>query len=122
MLQRVFPAGTIMKNILIEKKKGKVSYGRQPGTYPILIGIPGDFKINCFIDARVIDHGYRSITALPWPFKIKKASVDQLTYIPGVGRKRANEIFIQEPKDHKELRKILGNDFLFSQWKDWFIF
>ncbi len=120
MLKRVFPTGTILKNILIEKHHGRLTYGRQLGTYPILVGIPGKFELNKFMTVRVIDHGYRSLTALPWPFNINKASIDQLTYIPGIGRKKANRIFINQPENKKELHKLLGKNFPFSRWKDWF--
>lgn len=107
MLKRVYPKGTILKNVLIEKRKGKLSYGRQLGTYPILVGIPGKQPLNKMIDLKIIDHGYRSITALPWPFDIKNASPDQLTYLPGIGKKRANQIFMERPNTIRELKKII---------------
>ncbi len=122
MLKRVFPTGTIIKNVLTEEIKGKLTYGRQLGSYPILIGIPGQLELNEFIDVRVIDHGYRSITALPWPFKINKASIEQLASIPGIGKKRANRIFINQPSNLKELSNLLGKDFPLEKWQDWFVF
>ncbi|MGM0438533.1 MAG: radical SAM protein, partial [Bacillota bacterium] len=53
MLQRVYPKGTILRNVLTEKKKGKITYGRQLGTYPILVGIPGDLPENVMMNVKV---------------------------------------------------------------------
>ena len=110
MLKRVFPPGTVLKNVLIEKHKGNLTYGRQLGSYPILIGIPGKQELNQFIDVKIIDHGYRSITGLPWPFDIKKATPEELTYIPGIGKKRANKIFLEQPETPQEFKEIVGNE------------
>lgn len=120
MLQRVFPVGTVIRNVLTETRKGKLTYGRQLGSYPILIGIPGQLKLNQFIDVKVVDYGYRSLTALPWPFNLKKASLEQLTSIPGIGKKRANRIFLEQPDNPAELKKILGPDFPVDSIKEWF--
>ncbi|MFW6409530.1 MAG: radical SAM protein [Halanaerobiales bacterium] len=110
MLKRVFPAGTILRNVRTEKRKGKLTYGRQLGTYPILVGIPGKPVLNKFIDVKIVDHGYRSVTALPWPFDIKKASPDELTYLNGIGRNRASEIFLKQPETKEELAEIVGEE------------
>ncbi|MFW6278717.1 MAG: radical SAM protein [Bacillota bacterium] len=120
MLKNVFPTGTILENVLTEEQRGETTFGRQLGTYPILVGIPGKLPLNEFFSVRVIDHGYRSITALPWPFKYKEASIEQLTAFPGIGKNKAGEIFIQQPRNKKELKKILEPDFPFEKWKNWF--
>ena len=39
MLQRVFPIGTLLHDVRIEVS-GALSFGRQMGSYPILVGIP----------------------------------------------------------------------------------
>ena len=122
MLKKVFPRGTIIRKVRTESHKGKTTFGRPPGTYPILVGIPGKLKLNQYINVKVIDHGYRSVTALPWPLKINKASIEQLTAFPGIGKKRAHKIFLQQPETAGELKKILGNSFPFSRWKNWFIY
>jgi len=107
MLQRVYPQGTILRNVLTEKKKGKITYGRQLGTYPILVGIPGDLPEGAMIDVKVIDHGYRSITALPWPLDFRSLTPDQLRQIPGIGQKRANQIFLENPDSLEKLKIII---------------
>lgn len=122
MLQRVFPTGTIINNVFTETHKGKLTFGRQLGSYPILIGIPGKLALHKFITVRVIDHGYRSITALPWPFEIKKATREQLEAIPGIGRKRAVSILRQQPENIKQLRTVLDNEFPLDKWFEWFTF
>ncbi len=93
MLAKVFPKGTLLKEVIIEKNKGKIAFGRQLGTYPILIGIPGDYKLGEVIDVKVIDYGYRSITGLCWPFKINQASIEELEALPGIGKNRAFKLF-----------------------------
>lgn len=122
LLKKVFPRGTILKDVLTEEKKGQTTFGRQLGTYPILIGIPGRLPLTEFKNVRVIDHGYRSITALPWPFRIKEATIEQLTAFPGIGDSKAGKIFVKQPSNKKELRQLLQPDFPFSEWEDWFVF
>ncbi len=107
MLKRVFPADTILRDVRIEKIEGKISYGRQLGTYPILVAVPGQLEINKFYDVKVIDHGYRSITAFTWPIKISDLSADQLSYIPGIGKKRASKIFLEEPSSLKDVLNLI---------------
>ncbi len=109
MLKRVYPKGTILTDVLTEKKKGKITYGRQLGTYPILVGIPGDIPLNEMIDVKIIDHGYRSITGLAWPIDFENLTPDQLTNIPGLGKKRANQIFMKNPGSLTELENIIKN-------------
>ncbi|NLM96575.1 MAG: radical SAM protein, partial [Halanaerobiaceae bacterium] len=122
MLERVFPVGTVIENVLTETRQGNLAFGRQLGSYPILIGIPANIEKGTFITVRVIDHGYRSITALPWPFYIKKASPEQLRSFPGIGEKRALAVLKNKPESPEELKEILGDGFPFEDWADWFKF
>ncbi|MDZ7673372.1 MAG: radical SAM protein [Halanaerobiales bacterium] len=109
MLKRVFPTNTVLKDVLIEKVKGKLSYGRQLGTYPILVAVPGKLKLNKFYDIKIIDHGYRSITGIPWPTDIYDLTADQLSFIPGIGKKRASNIFLEKPSSFKDVLKLIDN-------------
>ncbi len=110
MLQRVFPKGAVLTNVKPEKQEGNVTYGRQLGTYPILVGIAGEHSLNKFLDVKVIDHGYRSITALVYPFNINRAQLAELTFLPGIGKKRASHLFVNKPIDGLvELRKLLDD-------------
>lgn len=110
MLKRVFPTGTLLKDVRIEKIEGKISYGRQLGTYPILVAVPGQLNIDDFYNVKIIDHGYRSITGLPWPIEISDLSADQLSFIPGIGKKRASKIFLEEPSSLKGVLSLLENE------------
>lgn len=123
MLQRVFPIGTILRGVHIEETKGQVSFGRQLGSYPILVGIPGELSLGEILTVRVIDHGYRSITALPFPFFINRASVAQLAAIPGMGRKRATKLFLAQPiQDACQLDELLEGQVDLSALLPWLDF
>ncbi len=112
MLEKVFPLGTIITHVLIERIEGNLSYGRQLGTYPILIGIPGKHEPGCFVDVKIIDHGYRSITGLKYPFNINEASIEELKALPGIGKKRASSLFIQKPfRNFEDIKSNLDNSF-----------
>lgn len=97
MIKRVFPMGTVLKNIIMEEIKGKISFGRQLGTYPIKTGIIGKYNLLEKIDGIVVDHGSRSITALKYPFNINKATIDELMSINGIGKKTAEKIILKRP-------------------------
>lgn len=108
MLQRVFPRGIVVKGVVIEESEGLTAYGRQPGTYPILVGIPGKYPLGSSMDVKIVDHGYRSITGLPWPLNIPTATLEQLTALPGIGKARARRIFLAEDINSLEgLSKLL---------------
>ena len=94
MLKKVFPLGTVIKEVIIEEQQGKIAFGRQIGTYPILVGVPGEYEIGEKLDVKIIDHGYRSITGLPTPFDINQAGIAQLEALPGIGKNRAIKIFM----------------------------
>ncbi|NLK07415.1 MAG: radical SAM protein [Firmicutes bacterium] len=115
MLERVFPTGTILRNVHVEEVRGHVSFGRQLGSYPILVGIPGEEPLGKIVDVVVVDHGYRSITALPVPFRINEASVARLAGIPGIGKRRATDLFLANPiQDIHHLNAVLDGQVDFS--------
>ena len=61
------------------------------------------------LDAAVVDHGMRSLTALPVPIRINELPLSALKWIPGVGAKQAGNIFTKRPvKDRKEFRSLAG--------------
>lgn len=64
MLKRMLPTETILKNVLVEvKEKNDLYFGRQFGSYPILIGIAEkNVEIGKFVDIKVTGYGRRSIT------------------------------------------------------------
>jgi len=102
MLAKVLPKNTVLKNVFTEIYEGKTTFCRQLGSYPLLVGIPGVLQLNSFIDVKVIDYGYRSVTAVPFPIDINKAARETIEAIPEVGRKRAVRILAHRPFKNKE--------------------
>jgi len=96
MLQRVFPAGTLLRDIYVEEC-GRVSFGRQMGSYPILTGMPAEIREGTVLDAVVCDHGRRSVTAIPVPVNVNALPAAALRFIPGIGKKRAISIIAKRP-------------------------
>ena len=121
MLKRVFPTGVILKNLYSEKKKGSLNYCRQLGTYPILTAVI-DQNDDFFDQVKVIDHGYRSITALKWPKKVAEYSKKELESIPGIGSKRASSIILERPQNKFELKQLLGDNFKEKTLNEFFKF
>ncbi|KLO22308.1 MULTISPECIES: radical SAM protein [unclassified Marinitoga] len=110
MLKKVFPVGSILKNLIIEDIQGKVSFGRQLGTYPIKTGVIGKYDIFQKLNGVVIDHGSRSITALKLPFDINTATIEELSAINGIGKKTAENIILMRPiKNLNDLKNLNNN-------------
>ncbi len=101
MLRHVAPAGTILKDVRTEIFD-KITFGRQLGTYPLLVGIPVHVELNRFYDIMVTDHGRRSITGIPVPLDINRAPLKTIELIPGVGKKQAGKIVMGRPYKSKE--------------------
>ena len=97
MLQRVAPPGTVLPNVHLEYHQDGKTFGRQLGTYPLLVGIPGERPLGQAIDVAIVDHGYRSVTGVPYPLDVNAASMDELTTIPGVSSGRAGDIVVSRP-------------------------
>lgn len=109
MLQRVFPLGTVLKDVRVEVS-GDLSFGRQPGSYPILVGIPLRLPARTVTDAVVVDWGMRSVTALPVPVAINTLPAAALKWLPGVGKKRVAAVIAKRPfADLAAYRKVAGS-------------
>lgn len=61
ILKKLVPIGTILKNIKIEIYDGNTSFGRQYGTYPLVIGIKKRLNIGEEYNIKVTGHMLRSI-------------------------------------------------------------
>ncbi len=99
MLRRVIPEDTVLRSVFLEIRDGHVTYGRQIGTYPILVGLPYDAGVNRFVDVRVVSHGQRSITAVEYPLDVNRAPMAAISALPGIGLKRAARIIRARPFD-----------------------
>jgi len=97
MLERVAPAGTILPDVHLEYHEDGRTFGRQLGTYPLLVGLPGERPLGSVLDVAVVDHGYRSVTGVPYPLDVNGATMDELTAIPGLGRQRAGSLVVDRP-------------------------
>jgi radical SAM superfamily enzyme with C-terminal helix-hairpin-helix motif len=97
MLQRLAPPGTVLPDVYLEYHQDGKTFGRQLGTYPLLVGIPGERDLGRTIDVAVTDHGYRSVTGVPYPLDLNSASMDELAAIPGIGQQTAGNIVVNRP-------------------------
>jgi radical SAM superfamily enzyme with C-terminal helix-hairpin-helix motif len=109
MLQRVFPIGTVLRDVRVEVS-GEISFGRQMGSYPILVGIPLRLPERTITDAVVVDWGMRSVTALPVPVTINTLPVPALRWLPGIGKKKLAAVIAKRPfRDLDAYRKVAGS-------------
>jgi len=110
MLQKVVPKGRLLRDLRCELKKGKVTFARQLATYPLLVGLVGEFERNTIVDARVVDYGMRSITAIPI-LDVNEAKLYQLESIPGIGKSTAATIVSRRPfKSLEDLKALIGEE------------
>jgi radical SAM superfamily enzyme with C-terminal helix-hairpin-helix motif len=107
MLERVFPVGTVLRRVLIEVT-GPVSFGRQMGTYPVLVGIPMQIPCGTLLNTAVVSYGARSLTALPVPIQINTLPASALKWIPGVSKKLAQKVVAGMPyAGEADLKKVI---------------
>ncbi len=111
LLEEMFPLGSILKDIWWETHddrirrpeqvlnpihrdpsiygKSGITFGRQIGAYPILVGIPYHIPLETESDILVTGHGMRSISGVELNLDINSVSQQQLESIPGIGKKGA---------------------------------
>lgn len=65
MLQKIAPDGQVFRNIWTEIYDGKTTFGRQLGTYPLIVGIKQRLPLKRYIDVKVTGRMKRSIVAEP---------------------------------------------------------
>jgi radical SAM superfamily enzyme with C-terminal helix-hairpin-helix motif len=61
MLKRLVPIGLILKNVKMEIYDGNTTFGRQFGTYPLVIGVKRRLELGKKYDIKVKGHMLRSI-------------------------------------------------------------
>ncbi|MEM3037858.1 MAG: radical SAM protein [Thermoplasmata archaeon] len=111
MLEKMLPAGTILRRVYLELCEGNVTFGRQIGSYPLLVGIPYKCELGRFIDVMITSHGYRSITGVEYPLDINHVPMAALSALPKIGEKRARRIALARPiRDVKHLREVLDDE------------
>jgi radical SAM superfamily enzyme with C-terminal helix-hairpin-helix motif len=115
MLKRVASPGTVLEDVHLEYHQDGKTFGRQLGTYPLLVAVPGERSLGDVIDIAITDHGYRSVTGVPYPLDVNSASMDELTAIPGVGSQTAGDIVVDRPHDRIPAVQGLGSFVTISQ-------
>ncbi len=76
------------RNPAIHGKAG-ITFGRQIGAYPILVGVPYQIPLETGSDIIITGHGMRSISGVESDLSINTATQAQLAAIPGIGAKAA---------------------------------
>ncbi|MGC8936150.1 MAG: radical SAM protein [Candidatus Methanomethylicaceae archaeon] len=104
MMKRVVPRWAVMRELRTELVEGNMTWARQIGSYPILVGIPRRMPIGVFTDAVVLTHGPRSVSGLTVPMHINSLTMKELEAIPGIGSRRAASLIKNRPfKNAQEL-------------------
>ena len=62
MLKILVPINTILKDVYMEIYDGKTTFGRQFGSYPLVVGIKGRIELGKYYDIKIISHMLRSVT------------------------------------------------------------
>jgi radical SAM superfamily enzyme with C-terminal helix-hairpin-helix motif len=111
MLKRVVPVGTVLRDVRAEVFEDGLTYGRQIGSYPLIVGIPKKVPLNRFYDVLIVGHGFRSITGIPVPINVNRESSKVLQYVPGIGKKKAVKILAKRPfQSESEFLKMLDEN------------
>ncbi len=110
MLQRVVPYGTVLKDVYMELNDGNVTFGRQIGSYPLLVGVPYRLDTEEFHDIFITGWGFRSITGITYPFDINGMPMSALESLPDIGKKRATKLVLERPfKDADDLARAIDD-------------
>ncbi len=116
MLKRVAPPGTVIRSAFVEHQDGNSLLMRPLASYPLLCHVPIGKVIPEVCDLFVVDHGPRSVSALPYPFRTSEATLNQWRRVPGIGARRAARLKMGGPwRSRADLEGELG----FSL-PDWF--
>ena len=111
MLERCIPDGTLLRAVYTELGEGGRTFGRQVGTYPILVGLPYPMTTGEWVDVYVTGRGPKSVFGILHPTRVNSASMSMLEAVPGIGRRRAMAIVRRRPyRTEEELRRVLGEE------------
>jgi radical SAM superfamily enzyme with C-terminal helix-hairpin-helix motif len=61
MLKKLVPVGTVLKNVQMEVHDGNRTFGRQMGSYPLIVGVKERIELGKFYDLEIVDHMLRSV-------------------------------------------------------------
>ncbi|MGN1045361.1 MAG: radical SAM protein [Candidatus Methanomethylophilaceae archaeon] len=119
MLERMVPKGTVLKDVFMEIHDGNTTFGRQIGSYPLLVGIPYRLELGKCYDIVITDWGMRSVTGIEDMIDINHLPMTSLAGLPGIGKKRASKIVMARPfTDMGQLEKVIDDPHVFSFLKE----
>lgn len=87
MLEKVFPVGTLFREVIVDGTRGEWSLARPLGSYPITINIPKIYSLRTHLDVFVIGYRERSLVGLSYPFSPGKLTYHEIQHIPGMAKK-----------------------------------
>ncbi|MAV60576.1 MAG: hypothetical protein CMA13_04690 [Euryarchaeota archaeon] len=137
LLEEMFPLGSILRKVwweshgsrirdpkqVIDRKhhdpsiygKSGLTFGRQIGAYPILIGVPYQIPLETQSDILVTGHGMRSISGVEINLNLNKVTENQISAVPGIGNKGAWKMVSNRAKKFRNKNfKFDSIDELFS--------
>jgi radical SAM superfamily enzyme with C-terminal helix-hairpin-helix motif len=97
--------------------KAGITFGRQIGAYPILIGVEYHIPLETESNIIITGHGARSITGVETNLDHDRIGQKQLESIPGIGEKSAWKLITQRAK----MKRKKPDEISFESPKDWFV-
>jgi radical SAM superfamily enzyme with C-terminal helix-hairpin-helix motif len=97
--------------------KAGITFGRQIGAYPILIGVEYHIPLETESNIIITGHGARSITGVETNLDHDRIGQKQLESIPGIGEKSAWKLITQRAK----MKRKKPDELSFESPKDWFV-
>ena len=134
LLEEMLPTGTILNDVWWESHEGRtrlprhlkpeartqdvhgkagITFGRQIGAYPILVGMNYLAPLETYSNIMVTGHGARSITGIEVGLDWRTATEKQLAAIPGISAKGAWNLIGARAKAISKKKEITGIE-------DWF--
>jgi len=125
LLEELFPMGEVLSDVhwethdgrtrlpahlneahTAESSRGKagITFGRQIGAYPILIGVEYHIPLETQSDVVITGHGARSITGVEINLDHERMTQKHLEAIPGIGEKTAWKLISQRAKRKRKAR------------------
>lgn len=110
MLRRIVPRGTVLREVYTEMHYHGGTYARQVGSYPLLTYLPTRLQLGRYIDVVVVDHGSRSVLALPYPVNVNTAEKRVLRYLPGITSDKLRRLVTGRPfRDLEDVKTRVGD-------------